>query len=57
MGLFLGPFDLKPIELRATQFMIRDKLDSDTRRTIVKRRWPKGQSVNSGAKYIFFLAS
>ena len=53
----MGPFDLKAIELLVSLFKIRDKPDSDTRRTIVDLSWPKAQSVNSGVAKDIYLGA
>ena len=42
----LGPFDIKPIDLHASTLMVRDKQDSDSKRTMMDLSWPKGHSVN-----------
>ena len=47
-GAMLGPFDNKPISSHISPLMVRDKQDSDNKRTIMDLSWPKGQSVNDG---------
>ena len=56
-GAMLGPFQYQPITSNVSQFMTRDKPDSDTRRTIVDLSWPKGQSANSGVCKNMYLGS
>ena len=47
-GAILGPFDGKPIHLHTSPLMVRDKQDSDSKRTIMDLSWPKGNSINCG---------
>ena len=47
-GAMLGPFASKPMDLHISPFMIRDKPDSNVRRTIVDLIWPESYSVNDG---------
>ena len=51
----LGPFDKKPIPSHISPLMVRDKQDSDNKRTIMDLSWPKGQSVNDGARKDIYL--
>ena len=44
----LGPFDNKPIASHISHLMVRDKQESDNKRTIMDLSWPKGHSVNDG---------
>ena len=45
----LGPFKNPPIEhLHTSQFMTRDKPNSEYRRVIIDLSWPLGESVNAG---------
>ena len=44
----LGPFDNMPISLHTSLLMVRDKQDSDSKRTIMDLSWPKSNSVNDG---------
>ena len=44
----LGPFDNMPISLHTSPLMVRDKHDSDSKRTIVDLSWSDGNSVNDG---------
>ena len=42
----LGSFDVPPFKLHVSPFMTREKVGSNTRRTIIDLSWPKGLSVN-----------
>ena len=53
----LGPFDQKPIPLHISPFMIREKPDSEVRRTILDLSWPKNFSVNAGVIKDIYLGS
>ena len=53
-GAILGPFDGKPIH-HTSPLMVRDKQDSDSKRTIMDLSWPKGNSVNCGVRKDVYL--
>ena len=54
-GAILGPFDGKPIHLHTSPLMVRNKQDSDSKRTIMDLSWPKGNSVNCGVRKDVYL--
>ena len=56
-GAMLGPFDNKPISSHISPLMVRDKQDSDNKRTIMDLSWPKGQSVNDGVCKDIYLGT
>ena len=56
-GAMIGPFDHKPCNLHISQFMTRDKANSDTRCTIMDLSWPKGQGVNDGVSKDTYLGT
>ena len=51
----LGPFDEKPIHLHTSPLMVRDKQDSDSKRTIMDLSWPHCLSVNHGVRKDIYL--
>ena len=53
----LGPYKNKTTDLHVSQFMTRDKPDSEVRRTIVDLRCPTSQSVNAGVARDEYLGS
>ena len=53
----LGPFDSKPIQLHTSPLMVRDKQDSDSKRTIMDLSWPEGHSVNFGVSKDVYLGT
>ena len=53
----LGPFDTKPINLHTSPLMVRDKQDSDSKRTIMDLSWPEGHSVNFGVSKDRYLGT
>ena len=53
----LGPFDTKPINLHTSPLMVRDKQDSDSKRTIMDLSWPEGHSVNFGISKDLYLGT
>ena len=53
----LGPFQSKPITLHTSPLMVRDKQDSDTKRTIMDLSWPLGLSVNQGVTKDIYLGT
>ena len=53
----LGPFDTLSFSAHISHFMICEKPDSSTRRTIINLSWPKGQSVNDGVKNDSYLGT
>ena len=56
-GAILGPFDTKPINLHTSPLMVRDKQDSDSKRTIMDLSWPEGHSVNYGVSKDVYLGT
>ena len=46
----LGPFESKPICMHVSPLLVRDKQNSNSKRTIMDLSWPKGASVNDGVK-------
>ena len=54
-GAMIGPFDEKPCTLHISPFMMRDKAQSEVRRTIIDLSWPKGQAVKDGVNKNVFL--
>ena len=44
----LGPFDNMPSSMQISPLMVRDKQDSDSKRTIMDLSWLRGNSVNDG---------
>ena len=53
----LGPFSDKPIQLHTSPLMVRDKQDSDSKRTIMDLSWPEGHSVNFGVSKDVYLGT
>ena len=53
----LGPFDHKPIPLHVSPLMVRDKQDSNKKRTIMDLSWPKGASVNAHVQKDIYLGT
>ena len=53
----LRPFDKKPIHLHTSPLMVRDKQDSDSKRTIMDLSWPEGHSVNFGVAKDVYLGT
>ena len=44
----LGPFTEPPFSIHVSPLMVRDKQDSDQKRTTMDLSWPKGLSLNNG---------
>ena len=53
----LGPFNTKPIPLHVSPLMVRDKQDSNKKRTIMDLSWPKGASVNASVQKDIYLGT
>ena len=51
----LGPFTQPPFSIHASPLMVRDKQDSDQKRTIMDLSWPKGLSLNNGVTKDMYL--
>ena len=46
--VILGPFKEPPFPIHVSPLMVRDKQNSDQKRTIMDLSWPKGFSLNNG---------
>ena len=53
----LGPFDSKPIRMHVSPLLVRDKQNSNSKRTIMDLSWPKVASVNDGVKKDVYLGT
>ena len=53
----LGPFDSKPICMHVSPLLVRDKQNSNSKRTIMDLSWPKGASVNDDVKKDVYLGT
>ena len=53
----LGPFDSKPIHMHVSPLLVRDKQNSNSKRTIMDLSWPRGASVNDGVKKDVYLGT
>ena len=51
----LGPFTQPPFSVHVSPLMVRDKQDSDQKRTIMDLSWPKGLSLNNGVTKDMYL--
>ena len=51
----LGPFTEPPFSIHVSPLMVRDKQDSDQKRTIMDLSWPKGLSLNNGVTKEMYL--
>ena len=53
----LGPFTEPPFPIHVSPLMVRDKQDSDQKRTIMDLSWPKGASLNNGVNKDIYLGT
>ena len=51
----LDPFKSKPFTLHVSPLMVRDKQDSNKKRTIMDLSWPKGASINASVQKDIYL--
>ena len=56
-GAIHGPYQEKPFPMHISPLMVRDKLNSDKKRTIMDLSWPKGSSVNHGVSKNTYLGT
>ena len=50
-----GPYHEKPFPMHVSPLMVRDKPNSNKKRTIIDLSWPKGSSVNHGVSKNTYL--
>ena len=53
----LGSFDSKHIHMHVSPLLVRDKQNSNSKRTIMNPSWPQGASVNDGVKKNVYLGT
>ena len=53
----LGPFNNKPIDMHISPLLVRDKQNSNAKRTIMDLSWSKGASVNNGVAKDVYLST
>ena len=54
-GALYGPFKQIPFAAHMSPLMVRDKQNSDKKRTIIDLSWPKGFSINDGVARNIYL--
>ena len=54
-GAIYGPFEKIPFTAHMSPLMVRDKQNSDKKRTIIDLSWPKSSSVNDNLQTYFTL--